>query len=90
MSEDTSIDDAVLNAVSRVMSDNGGGMPTGAYLLIAEVFDAKGGRATYISTPNSQTTPAAMGLLAYASEYVGAEARVQIYASLHAAAEPDE
>jgi hypothetical protein len=73
---------AVMDSLSETLARHGGGMPTGNYVLVAEILDSGGEHAMYVAGPESQPTHRSLGLLAYGHEFYGSEARIQILSCL--------
>lgn len=81
MAEETPVYKAVLDSLSETLAP-AGGMPTGSFVLVAEVLDRDGVHAMYVAAPESQATHSSLGLVAYAEEFYSAEARIQILGAL--------
>lgn len=81
MSE-TPVYKAVMNGLSETLTNNGGGMPTGEFVLVAEVLNEDGISCIYVAGPESQATHRSQGLLQYGREFYDTEARLQIMSAL--------
>ena len=75
--EESPLHSAILDGLSARLTEMGGGMPSGSYVLVAEILDADGGHATYLATPISQPTHRSMGLVEFAKTMFANEVACQ-------------